>query len=59
MTFVHATSRADMLSGFVQDHHGAQGARLGADRSQDQLYASAGKCNCVVKRGLCDLKGRG
>lgn len=58
MAFVHATSRADMLSGFVQDHHGAQGAWLRADRPQDELYVSAGKCDCVIKRGLCDLKGR-
>lgn len=58
MTFVRAASRADMLSGFVRDHHGTRGAWLGADGSQDQLYVSAGKCYCVIKRGLCDLKGR-
>jgi hypothetical protein len=57
MTFVRAT-RPDTLSGFVQDHQGAQGAWLGADGSHDQLYVSAGKCNCVIERALCELKGR-
>lgn len=58
MTFVRATSRPDMLSGLVQDHLGAKGAWLGADGSRSQLYVSAGKCNCVIMRALCDLKGR-
>lgn len=58
MTFVHATSRADVLLGFVQDRQGTQGSWLGADRSPDQLYVSASRCSCVTKRGLCDLEGR-
>ena len=56
MTFVHATSRAGLLSDVVQNHSGTQGARLGADRSRDQLYLCQQENATVTQPALCGPK---
>lgn len=56
MTFVHATSRAGLLSDVVQNRSGTQEARLGADGSRDQLYLCQQENATVTQPALCGLK---
>lgn len=56
MTFVHAASRAGLLSDVVQDHSGTQGAWLGADGSQDWLYLCQQENATVNQPALCSLE---
>lgn len=56
MTFVHAASRAGLLSDVVQDCSSTQGAWLGADGSRDQLCLCQQENATVTQPALCSLK---